>query len=137
MSDGATGQWRRWRWLLVGTVVLVAAFGHALFWYLPRERSVRPRLDDAPYRLWSGASEGHRLWLAHPHQSHLGRTIVRLALPNLTLPPAREVAIVVDRDRTTVAARLYPMLRFVAVVKDKGVGWVFEEIGGKPSVLKV
>lgn len=41
------------------------------------------------------------------------------------------------RVRIKVAARLYPMLRFVAVKKDKGIGWVFEEIGGKPSVLGV
>lgn len=41
------------------------------------------------------------------------------------------------RVRIKVAARLYPMLRFVAVVKDKGVGWKFEEIGGKPSVVGV
>lgn len=41
------------------------------------------------------------------------------------------------RIKLKVAARLFPMLRFVATTKDPGLGWVYEVIGGKPSVLKV
>lgn len=41
------------------------------------------------------------------------------------------------RVKIKVAARLFPMLHFIAVENRKGLGWVFENIGPKPSVIKV
>ena len=41
------------------------------------------------------------------------------------------------RVRIKVAAERYPMFQFTAVKKDKELGWVYEIIGRKPSVLKV
>jgi hypothetical protein len=41
------------------------------------------------------------------------------------------------RVRIKVAASKYPFFTFTAVKKDKDVGWIYEIIGGKPSVLKV
>lgn len=37
------------------------------------------------------------------------------------------------RIKLKVAARLFPMLRFMAATKDPGLGWVFESIGPKPT----
>lgn len=41
------------------------------------------------------------------------------------------------RVRIKVAASKYPFFTFTAVKKDKGLGWIYETIGGKPAVLKV
>ena len=115
------------QWVLVVAVLL--ALGHLLFWYWPRERSARPQVDDAPYRLLGDDGYRWRLWLPYPHQNlgALEKNLKLEAVPALwgselprfgffRLPPSRELTIAwnpADRESEeslAAVARVYPLL---------------------------
>lgn len=56
--------------LLVVLLLILAAVGHVVYWYLPRERPARPAAEDLPGRLLAaGGSYGAVIWLPYPHQN--------------------------------------------------------------------
>lgn len=130
---------------LIG-VLVVAAVGHAVYWYLPRERATIADPADGPARLLASRRWPLRAWLAFPRHN-LGAlassvpdaegwlaAIARLAglrepgrLPRFgpfAVPPARELAIASDLQGKDVAivARVEPVLAWAARLAGKLAG---------------
>lgn len=65
----------RRRWLTAGltvgllTLLALAAVGHGLYWYAPRERPGRLEPTSSAGRLLLDEDFEYALWLAHPHQN--------------------------------------------------------------------
>jgi len=128
--------WRRrrlpWR-LLVTLLLAVAAGGHIVWHYLPRERAGIPREGDLPGQLLARGRYDARLWLPCPHQN-LGRLADSVDDPRAYLaaaaraaevpepvlvsfgpfpaPPSREITLAGDLDgqRFAATARVFPLL---------------------------
>jgi hypothetical protein len=134
---------------LVGVLVLLlAAAGHVVYWYLPRERAVRPRAGDLPARLLASDTYDAVLWLPYPHQNlgvleesvgdsgawlaaaarwggaeEVGESLAWPGFGPFRAPPSRELAAAVGKDGVEVlAARVYPALALVARLAGKVAG---------------
>lgn len=149
--------------LLLALLVLglLAVFGHAVFWYLPRERARTPDAGDVPARLLVSDAYDNALWLPYPHQN-LGEMAEAVGDPEgwlaaaarvadvpppegrrfgpFSVPPAREVTLAADEDgeRAMVAARMYPLIAAVARLAGKVAGnpWLgggTVEVDGRPA----
>ncbi|HVS16207.1 MAG TPA: hypothetical protein VMV46_20000 [Thermoanaerobaculia bacterium] len=120
---------RRPRWLgwAFGPALALAAAAHLLFWYAPRQHAVRPDPEDLPAAVLLAAGPAPlRLWLAFPHQNLAASRATMLAevarvfgpaLPAFgpfRLPPSRELAVAAGSQGGVAAARVYPILSWVA-----------------------
>jgi hypothetical protein len=124
---------------------LVATAAHVWFWYLPRVRAAAPDPGDMPGRLLGSGVYEACFWLPYPHQNlgALGKVLpdegefvaaasrlADLTPPELpafgpfAVPPASEVTVCSDRGGRgfTVAARIYPVLSWIAKAAGKLAG---------------
>jgi hypothetical protein len=123
--------------LAVLVALLLAAAGHFLYWYWPRERAAAPEPGSLPARLLASGDYGACLWVPYPHQNlgvladAVGDGPAYLAaasreagtpapaLPSFgpfAVPPSREIVACSDFDgqRFLLVARVYPGLAAVA-----------------------
>lgn len=124
---------------------LLGIWGHVAFWYLPREHARTPDGSDLPARLLVSGAYENALWIPYPHQN-LGEmsdavgdpegwlaAVARVAgVPPPTarafgpfsVPPAREITVAADEDgeRALAAARIYPLVAWVARLAGKVAG---------------
>ncbi len=123
--------------LAILVALLLAAAGHVLYWYWPRERAAVPEHGGLPARLLAAGDYGACLWIPYPHQNLgalagvIGDGSAYLAaarreagtpapaLPSFgpfAVPPAQEIVACSDLDgqRFLLVARVYPGLAAVA-----------------------
>lgn len=142
-SAGASPKEHRRRYQVLAALGLLAAMlgivGHVWYWYLPRERSARPEVDDAAYRLLEDSGHRWRVWLPFPHQNlgALERSLPQDAdlaasrfprFGGFRVPPSRELTLAWtpatsgEPERWQVAARIYPLIAALSRASGKLAG---------------